>query len=138
MKFKILKKEWARDFLALGSWVFYFLVVGRALIKFYRPFTDQILIAGLILLVLGFLFGFISKKYKYEGYIARGLVLVVFTIIFYNHKIFTWFAILVFIGMLISSYIVGNSKRKILLGAVIGGVVSRISYYLSEISVGIF
>jgi len=136
MDFKKQKKEWARDFLALGSWVFYLLVVGRALIKFYRPFTDQIIIAGLILLVLGFLFGFISKKYKYDGYVARGLVLVIFTTIFYNHKIFTWFAILVFIGMLISSYIVGNSKKKILLGTVIGGIVSWISYYLSGINVG--
>ena len=132
MDFKKQKKEWARDFLALGSWVFYFLVVGRALIKFYRPFTDQILIAGLILLILGFIFK------KYDGYVARGLVLVIFTIIFYNHKIFTWFAILVFIGMILSSYIIGNSKKKILLGGIIGGIVSLISYYLSGISVGIF
>ena len=131
MDFKKQKKEWARDFLAIGSWVFYFLVLGRALIKFYRPFTDQIIIAGLILLILGFIFK------KYDGYVARGLVLVVFTIIFYEHKIFTIFAVLVFIGMLISSYIVGNDKKKILLGGVIGGVVSLITYYLSGVSVGL-
>jgi hypothetical protein len=49
------KKKWARDFLALGSWVFFILVLARALIKPYRPLVDQVFIAGVVLVIAVFI-----------------------------------------------------------------------------------
>ena len=48
------KKETARDFLGLSSIIFFLLVVARALIKPYRPFVDQMIIAGIVLLIISF------------------------------------------------------------------------------------
>ena len=128
---KDFKKKITRDFLALGSWVFYFLVIGRALIEPYRPFVDQIIIAGIILI----LSSFIIKKY--DDYISKGLVLVVFTILFYEDRIFSIFAILVFIGLIFSSYILGNEKRNIIKGVIIGVVSTLIGYYLGNFSLSV-
>lgn len=129
------KKELVRDFLALGSWIFYILVIGRALIKPYRPFADQIIIAGVILLLVSWLFVLIKKDY--DGYVARGLILAVFTILFYEDRIFSIFAVAVLIGLIISSYFVGNNKVKIIKGLIIGGLASWISYYLAGFSFGL-
>ena len=116
------KKEAARDVLALGSWIFYLIVIARALIKPYRPFVDQVVIAGVVLLVLLFL---IKDS---DGYLARGLVLVVFTSIFYQDNLFTGFVFLAMIGMIASSWYVGNSFRKIVVGLVVGGVGVGVGY----------
>jgi len=126
-----LKRETARDFLALGSWIFFVLVIVRALIKPYRPFADQMIIAGIILLILGFVFK------DYEAYIANGLILVVFTILFYEDRLFTIFAILALVGLIISSYFVGNNKIKIIKGVVVGAIISIISYYLANFSLNL-
>lgn len=131
MEFKNLKKELARDFLALGSWVFFILVIARALIKPYRPFGDQMIIAGIILLLINLI---IKDS---DGYISRGIILVVFTILFYGDKLFTVFAILVLIGLLVSSYLVGNSKLKIGKGIILGVIVSWASYYLANFSLNL-
>ena len=122
-----LKKEAYRDFLALGSWVFYVLVIARALIKPYRPFADEIIIAGIFLIIIAI---FIKN---YDGYTARGLILSIFTTLFYQNKIFTAFAIIVFIGLIISSYFTGNNKTRILKGIVIGAICAIIGFYFSTI-----
>ena len=131
MEFKNLKKEAARDFLALGSWIFFILVVARALIKPYRPFVDQIIIAGIILLLINLI---IKDS---DGYIGRGIILVIFTILFYEDRLFTIFAILALIGLIISSYFIGNNKLKIGKGIVIGALVSWASYYLANFSLNL-
>ena len=125
------KKETARDFLALGSWIFFILVIGRALIKPYRPFVDQVVIAGLILLIVGFLIK------NYDGYLAKGLVLVVFTILFYEDNVFTVFAILAMVGLVISSYFITKDKVKIIKGLVIGAVSVGVAYYLANFSLNL-
>jgi len=130
MKKEDWKKEIARDFLALGSWVFYILVVGRAFIQPFRPFADRLIIGGILLFLTGI---FINK---YGGYISRGLVLFVFITMFYNNNTFSIFAIFAFIGLIISSYILTKSKRGIILELVIGGIISLLSYYLSGFTFG--
>ena len=118
------KKELARDFLALGSWVFFILVIARAFIKPYRPFVDQIIIAGIVLLILGLL---IKKQ---DGYISKGLVLVYFTSIFYQDNVFTGFAILAMGGLLASSYYLNKNIKRISLGLFVGLVGILAGYYL--------
>lgn len=124
------KKETCRDILALGSWIFYILIVARALIKPYRPFADQIIIAGAVLLLVSFF----MKNCDY--YIARGLILVIFTALFYQDKLFTGFVLAVLILALFSSYFVGNSKIKIGKGLIIGAVSTLVGYYLAGFSFG--
>ncbi len=125
------KKELARDFIALGSWVFYVLVIARILVLPYRwPYLYQIIFAGIFILILEIFI----KRMSADYYISRALVLVIFTILFYDNKIFTIFAILTFIGLIISSYFIGNDWKKIIKGLIIGGIISIISLLLSDFS----
>ena len=117
------KKEMARDVLALGSWVFYVLVIGRALIKPYRPFVDQLVIAAFVLVVIGF---FISKV---DWYVARGLVLAVFTILFYEDAVYSGFAVVASVLLIVSSKYVGTDWKRILLGLGIGVIAVLAGYY---------
>ena len=130
------KKELSRDFLALGSLVFYILVIARAIIKPYRPFVDQLIIAGILLIFIGFIFR--RHEWNEGGYIGRGLVLVVFTILFYEDKIFTGFAIAAMIGLIYSSYNLNKSWKNILRGLLIGSICSVVSYCLVRNLVGIY
>ncbi len=120
------KKEIARDILALGSWVFYLLVIARAAIKPYRPFLDQLIIAGFVI----FLIELISKEGA-DDYISKGVVLVVFTSIFYESDLYTGFASLVGIGLLLSSWYLKKDLKRILYGILIGVIATGIGYYVS-------
>ena len=133
MQNKNFKKELARDFLALGSWIFFILVLARALIKPYRPFVDQIAIAGIILLITAFLL-----KDKYDPYTARALVLLFFTVLFYEDNLFTFFAGLAFIGIVLSSYYITKDNIKIIKGLGIGIITTIISYYIATLTINLF
>jgi len=126
------KKELARDLLALGSWIFYLLVIVRALIKPYRPLTDQLIIAAITLILLSLL---IKNS---DTYLAKAIILAFFTSIFYNDNLFSLFAAIVIIGMLISSHYLENSKTKIAKGIIIGIIATLLGYYLSTPSINLF
>ena len=132
MKTNNFKKELARDFLALGSWVFFILVIARALIQPYRPFVDQMIIAGIILILINLIFK------DYDGYIAKGLILFFFVSIFYKNNFFTAFVTLTILGLIISSYLSGNSRFKIIKGIIIGAISTLISYYLATYTINLF
>ncbi len=116
-------KEIARDFLAIGSWIFYVLVVARALIGPYRPFFDQVIIAGFVLIILAFVIR------KYDGYVARAIVLAFFTSLFYEDNLFTGFAVLAGLGSVGSSYYLNKDWKRILLGILAGLLGILIGYY---------
>ena len=120
---KMDKKEIARDVLALGSWVFYLIVIARALIKPYRPFADQIIIAAIVLILIGLVYK------NWDGYVARALVLVVFTTIFYQSMIYGIFVSLVGMVLIYSSWYVGNTSKKIFYGLVVGVISIVVGYY---------
>ena len=110
------KRELSRDFLALGSWIFFLLVVVRVLILPYRwPYLNHLLVAGgLILLVDIFVRG------KVEGYVARSIVLSYYLCLFYENQLFSIFVTLAVIGLLMSSKHLGNSWKKIGYGILVG------------------
>ncbi len=118
-------KEIARDVLALGSWVFYALVVARAFIKPYRPFLDWLVIGAVVLIVISVVF----KKLKFEGYVARGMVLAVFTSLFYESSRFSIFAFLVFVGLLVSARYVGRKWLEIVYGIIVGVIGVLVGWY---------
>ena len=97
-------KEIARDLLALGSIPFYFLVVIRAVIGKYNVFVYEMVIAAAAMFILYF----IIKNSNLH--VARAFVAVIFTSFFYKETIYTVFASIIFVLLLISAYYI---KRKI-------------------------
>ena len=122
---KYWKKEIARDLIALGSIPFYAIILIRAIIGEYQPFINQLVIA---IVFVGLLSLFIKKV---DYYLTRGVVLVIFASLYYNVILFTVFAILIFLGMVVSSYYRKTKIKNIVNGCVIGVVISLVSYYLS-------
>jgi len=124
-----MKQDWIkrieRDILALGSIVFYFLVLGRALIGPFVVLITQLIIAGVILFVIYMI------HRRFDTYIARGIILAVFTNLYYNSTIYLIFVSIVFIMMILSSYHIRNSKQNILKGVMIGVISSVIGYFTS-------
>src|SRR3989338_8308530 len=107
-------KEIARDLLALGSIPFYFLVVIRAVIGRYNVFVYQMLIAAVVIFVLYF----IIKNSSIH--VARALAAVVFTSLFYKETLYTVFAALIWVLLLVSAYYLKRSLGFVLRGIVTG------------------
>jgi len=117
-----IKKEIARDFIALGSIIFYVLVVARSIIGPYSLFINQLLISALVL----FVFSMLIKEQ--DGYVARGFVLLVLISLFYSDDLFSGFATLVFLVMVYSSNYLGSSWNRIFTGLVSGAVSVAVGY----------
>ena len=116
-------KETARDLFAFGSVPFYFLVVIRAIIGKYNVFVYQMIIAAIVILILYF----IIKDSNLH--IARAFAIIVFTSIFYKAMLYTFFAALVWIVLLVSAYYLKRKIGSILRGIIIGLLGSLIGYY---------
>ena len=120
------KKEIARDSLALGSILFYAIVIIRAIIGEYLPFVYQLVIAIIALFLL-------SRVIKGDQYLARGIILFVFTSLFYNDKMFAIFAFTLLVILIVSlNYLA--VKRNVILNGLLLGITSTVtSYYLSPL-----
>ncbi|MBI2671285.1 hypothetical protein HYX18_04905 [Candidatus Woesearchaeota archaeon] len=121
------KKEVTRDTIALGGITFYFIVIIRAIIGNYKIFIYQLVIALLILIVLSRLIK------KTNNHISRGFILFVFISLYYKELVFTIFASLLFITMLISSYYLKTKGHEVINSILIGIVSTSISYYLAPL-----
>lgn len=116
-------KEIARDLLALGSIPFYFLVVVRAIIGKYNVFVYQMLIAAFVILILYFV---IKNS---NMHIARALGTLVFTSLFYDEMLFTIFASLIWVLLLISAYYIKRNIGPVIRGIIIGLISALAGYY---------
>jgi hypothetical protein len=122
-------KEAARDTLALGSLVIGLALVARSTLGGYWNFVYWVLFSFVILFVLSF----IVKDY--ERHLARGFVLLVFTILFYkaDRDIFSFaiFLSILFAVMIVSALYLRKDKFNILKGVLMGVFATMISYYLA-------
>ncbi len=116
-------KEIARDLLALGSIPFYFLVVIRLVIGDYRIILYRIIIAFIVISLLYFV---IKDS---DLYVARSLALLVFTSMFYNEIIFTFFTGIVWVLLLFAAYYVKRKIGAMFRGIIIGAISSLVGYY---------
>ncbi len=126
------KKEIARDVLALGSLPFYLIVIIRAIVGKYRPFVYQMVIALVTIIILAYLFK------KTDQYVARAIPIVFFSSIFYNELLYTIFACLMLVVLIISSSYLLKPKlriRTIVKGIVIGVFSTIVAYYLTPLLV---
>ena len=118
------KKEVGRDLLAFGSIPFFLLVMARSLTGNYYGFVFQTLIALIFIHLIGL-------KIDFNRHLSRIFVLIVFTILFYNQFIFTIFAIVVGLIMLLSLIYLKESFKRILFGLIFGVLASLLGYYLT-------
>ena len=116
-------KETARDLFAFGSVPFYFLVVVRAMIGKYSIFVNQMIIGAIAIFILYF----IIKNSNLH--IARSLVIVAFTSLFYQATLYTIFAALVWILLVVSAYYIKRNIGFIMRGMIIGVISSFLGYY---------
>lgn len=114
----------ARDTIALGGLAFYILVIARALIAPYLTFTYQLLASLVILAILSFI---IKES---DNNIARALILVTFSIMFYNIQTFTILASIVFIALIAAAIYLKTTTKQIALGIALGIISTISSYYL--------
>jgi hypothetical protein len=115
------REQVARDFIAVGSWVFYILIFGRALIRPFRPLTDQLFFGALLLILAKYLVR------RHDQYVARGVVLAVAVIIFYENITFSIFIVAASVGLIIASRRLGSAWRDIAMGLLIGGIAAAIA-----------
>ena len=120
---EILKKEIARDFIALGSIPFFVLVLIRIYILGDISFFSKLIFSGVIFLSLMFLF----KQNMYSG---LGIIALIFTSLYYNDLKFSIFVSLVYLGLLMSLFYLKKDKKSIISGVVFGIISSLISYYV--------
>ena len=122
-----MQKSWlreiARDLIALGSIPFYFLVMVRAIIGKYNAFVYHMIIAAISV----FFLYFIVKNANLH--VARSLVIVISTSLFYKESIFTAFAVLIWFLLLISAYYIKRDIGFMVRGVLIGFLSFLSGYY---------
>jgi hypothetical protein len=119
------KEEIARDLIALGGLPFYSLVLVRAAIGDYLSFLLQVAAALPVLYLLS------SLVRGANLHIARALILVVFTSIFYDALPFTVFSFLVWGVMIYSLIYLKTDTKAIIKGIALGVVSVALSYSLT-------
>ena len=124
------KEEIARDIIALGSIIFYSLVVVRALIGPFWIFFYFLIIAAAVLFLI-----FLMHR-KFDTYVSRGLILAVGTSFFYKNSLFAIFAFLIYVLMILSSYYLKNSIFEVIKGIVFAGVSIVIAIFSAELITG--
>ncbi len=122
---KSWKKEVARDAMAFGSILFYIIVIIRAIIGQHIVFVYQVIISLVVLVILSFIIKNANQ------HIARAVPLGVFTSLFYQDNLFTVFAFLVFVVMLISAFYIKEKKKVVFNGVISGFIASLAGYYLA-------
>lgn len=118
-------KETARDTLAIGGLVFYILFIARATIAPYYDYAIQLITALIIFQVLALIIK------DTEQHIARGFIAALFTIIFYNVRSFTIFAVAVYIAILGSAIYLQKTKSQIIKGLILGIISFTAAYYIA-------
>lgn len=120
-----VKYEVARDLVALGGLPFYLLVAARAAIGPYPAFLSQVVIALPVLILLARLAPGANL------HIARAIILVVFTSLFYKSPLFTVFSTLVWAGMIFSLVRLKAPAGEIVRGIALGAVSAGVGYVLT-------
>ena len=103
-----------RDVMALGSPVFYVLVIGRGLVG---PFWD--LVVPLVAIGAALMVG---QRWLHDAdlYLSRGLVVGALTTNHYGDAIFGVFAAAAFGFMVYAAQDLGSSRRAVVVGVLIG------------------
>jgi hypothetical protein len=106
-------KVLARDLIALGGLPFFVLVLVRVWMLDNTAYFLQFAIAGV-------LFGLLFLFVKQDVYAGLGLIVLVFTSIYYVDSLYTIFGIVAYCLLLVSLFYLGRDWKKVILGVLIG------------------
>ncbi len=120
------KKEWtketARDLIAFGSIPFLLLTIARVSVcDAYYPM--QFIISSVLFFILRMIF-------NAELHAGLGLILLIFTSIFYSNVLFMAFALIVYAGIIASLFYLKRDKTGILKGILLGSISTGIGYFI--------
>jgi hypothetical protein len=121
MKKEKIFKELARDFLALGSIPFFLIVVVRVFIAPIANYQYSLLVSLVVIFI-------VTLFFKNQDYLARGVVLLFFTSLYYNDNVYTNFVRIVWVLMVFSSYYLKRDNLLIVKGILLGVVATAIGY----------
>jgi hypothetical protein len=119
-------REVQRDLMALGSVVFYVLVLGRALVGPYWDLATPLLVVGVALLAVHPLLD------RADLYLTRALIVAVLVTRHYGDVVFGLFAAAAFVLMVLSAPSLGRSRSSIVQGLALGFVASGAAFALAE------
>jgi len=132
-----MKKEWkkelARDMIALGSIPFFIIVLIRVAILHNPLYLAQFVIAGALFLILAFIF-------KSDTYSGLALIVMVFTVFYYNEMLYGIFARIFFILVIVALIYLDKDminksagRMKLMKGILFGIISAGVSYYVSNL-----
>jgi hypothetical protein len=119
-------REIQRDLMALGSVVFYLLVLGRALVGPYWDLATPLLVVGVALLAVHPLLN------RADLYLTRALIVAVLVTRHYGDLVFGLFGAAAFVLMVLSAPGLGHSRSSIVQGLALGVVASGAAFALAE------
>lgn len=122
MKTQIFLRETARDLIALGSPIFFLLVLARIFLISNYSYLSQFVFAGILFFPLAYFF-------KANIYSGLGLIILIFTTLYYNEIKFTIFAIFLYLLLIVSLFYLKKEKIKITKGIIFALVSSGISWF---------
>jgi len=115
-------KETARDFIALGSPLFFIIVIARISFLSNYEYLSQFIIAGSLFLILMYTF----KSNMHSG---LGIIILTFTMLYYNNLKFGIFGVLIYALLIISLMYLDKSKKSVFKGVLLGAISTLISYF---------
>jgi hypothetical protein len=119
------RKELARDLIAFGSIPFLVITIARvSVIQIYYPM--QFITSSVLFFIL-------RAALKANLHAGIGVILVVFTSIFYKSWLFGAFAVLIYIGIIISLFYLKKDKREIFKGILFGALSAAIGYFIVKL-----
>src|SRR3990167_5941481 len=126
MKTEKFLKEFARDVVALGSPVFFVLVLARIFLLSNYTYLSQFVISGILFFPMAYFF----KSNLYSG---LGLIVLVFTTLYYNEIMFTIFAVFLYFLLVASLFYLKKEKSEIIKGIFFALISAGVSYYFVRI-----
>lgn len=118
-----LIKTAARDIVAIGGVPFFILVLVRVYLLNNPVYFSQFVIAGVIFLGSFFLL-------KQSIYAGLGLIVLVFTSMYYGNNTFTIFGMIAYAFLLGGLFYLKEDIKKIILGIVMGALGVGVSYLI--------
>ena len=125
MKAKKFLEEYARDIIALGSPIFFILVLARIFLLSNYSYLSQFFIAGIIFSLLAYFF-------RANIYSGLGLIVLIFTTLYYNRINFTIFAIFIYLLLIASLFYLKKEKSEVIKGIIFGLICAGISWIAVE------
>ena len=114
-------KEVARDLVALGSVPFFVLVLVRVWMLNNPVYFLQFVTSGVV-------FGLMFLWVRQDVYAGLGLIVLVFTSLYYGDFLYVVFGSVAYCLLVVSLFYLEKDWRKILFGVVVGGISIAISF----------